>query len=327
MNIRNRLSILACFAACLTATSGAQEWATGAIVEAALPTNVRSEGRIAPETLLGQQLAGSRGVIVGGPVEGTDTVGTPLTWWNVDWSSGVDGWCGQATLTLVEGNGRRVLLSWKDNSNNEEGFHLERSHDGGTTWVPLVALPADLQGYIDTWVEPGAEYCYRVRAHNSNGNSDWAEPACITLSTPGTLPNAPSGMGAVEQRPGELVNISVRGWVGVGDELAIGGFVIKHAPLTVLVRAVGPKLTQLGVKGALEDPRLEIIGVPGAVNDNWSGEEIAQAAAKVFAFPLEEGSKDAALLIRLDPGLYTAHVTGVGGTTGIALLEIYQVGN
>jgi hypothetical protein len=130
-----------------------------------------------------------------------------------------------------------------------------------------------------------------------------------------------------------LVNISTRGQVGIGPQKMIAGFVIQGAaPKTVLIRGVGPTLGDYGVTGVLEDPFVDLVrktstdDVPVSDNDDWNGDTaIASAMAAVGAFPLDSGSKDACLLVTLDPGAYTAKVSGVDGMTGIALAEVYEV--
>lgn len=128
-----------------------------------------------------------------------------------------------------------------------------------------------------------------------------------------------------------LVNASTRAFVGTGDSVLIPGFVISGTgTLRVLLRAVGPTLAGFGVGGALADPTITLYrgGTVVATNDNWSAgpeaAELAFAASAVGAFPLPSGSRDAALLATLPAGSYTAVVSGVGNTTGTALVEIYS---
>jgi hypothetical protein len=131
----------------------------------------------------------------------------------------------------------------------------------------------------------------------------------------------------------KLVNISTRGQVGTGSGVLIGGFVISgNAPKKVLIRATGPGLSPFGVDGVLADPMITVYDGNSqklAENDNWSAGAdaslIAAASSQVGAFPLVSGSRDAALLITLSPGAYSAVCSGVGETTGIALIEIYEV--
>jgi hypothetical protein len=126
----------------------------------------------------------------------------------------------------------------------------------------------------------------------------------------------------------KLVNISTRGFVNTGDGVLIGGFVVTgNEPKTFLVRAVGPSLSEF-LGGWLADPILEILDVNGAViasNDNWGNSLLVEnTSVAVGASPLALGSADAALVVVLAPGAYTARVSGVGGTTGIALVEVYE---
>jgi hypothetical protein len=131
----------------------------------------------------------------------------------------------------------------------------------------------------------------------------------------------------------KLINISTRGQVNTGSAVMIAGFVVTgNAPKKVLVRASGPALAPFGVTGVLADPVLTLYNsssVQIAQNDNWGsagdGTLIAAAAAQVGAFALPTGSKDAVLLLNLQPGAYTAVASGSGNTTGVALIEVYEV--
>jgi len=129
---------------------------------------------------------------------------------------------------------------------------------------------------------------------------------------------------------GRLINVSTRARVGTGGDVPNIGFVIEGIqPKKVLIRAVGPTLAVFGVAGVLADPQLELFEGPSRLqhNDDWNGSSVlTQAFSKVGAFgfsgPL---SKDAALLVTLEPGAYTAVVSGVGGGTGTVLVEVYEV--
>jgi hypothetical protein len=129
-----------------------------------------------------------------------------------------------------------------------------------------------------------------------------------------------------------LTNVSARNFVGTGDNVLIAGFVISgNVPRQLLVRAVGPTLADFGVVGTLLDPRLEISSGDTLVasGDNWSDEPnaavIRATAARVGAFALKEGSRDAALVLTLPAGAYSAKISGVRSATGVALVEIYEV--
>jgi hypothetical protein len=130
----------------------------------------------------------------------------------------------------------------------------------------------------------------------------------------------------------ELTNISARAYVGTGASVEIAGIVISGSqPAKVLVRAVGPTLSQFGVAGVLAEPSLSLVnssGVTVGSNTGWLNNPVAATmvseAAAVGAFALPTADADSALLVTLPPGTYTAVVSGVGGTTGVALVEVYQ---
>jgi subtilisin family serine protease/outer membrane protein assembly factor BamB len=126
-----------------------------------------------------------------------------------------------------------------------------------------------------------------------------------------------------------LANVSARSQVNTGADVLIAGFTVSgNAPKRILVRAIGPSLSGLGVAGALTDPRLTVFQGAATLdeNDNWSGRPaLTEAFRAVGAFPLSAASRDAALLITLAPGSYTAQVSGVNGTTGVALVEVYEL--
>ena len=126
-----------------------------------------------------------------------------------------------------------------------------------------------------------------------------------------------------------LVNLSARSSVGAADSVLIAGFSINGTGTKrLLIRAIGPRLNELGVTGALGDPKLEIFNGSGTVlasNDDWSS-SLAAAFAQAGAFTLNTGSKDAAVVVTLPAGAsYTATVSGVNGATGEALVEIYDL--
>lgn len=128
-----------------------------------------------------------------------------------------------------------------------------------------------------------------------------------------------------------IVNVSTNGYVGTGEQALVPGFVIGGtAPKQLLIRAVGPGLAPFGVSGAIADPQFSVVpsGKDFAVvtSDNWGGSAELQAAfTQAGAFALPAGSQDAAAIVRLPPGGYTVVVSGVGGTTGTALVEIYDL--
>jgi len=182
-----------------------------------------------------------------------------------------------------------------------------------------VTIPASLS--------PGV-YFVGVIADDQNSIAESNEGNNTAFAGPITLTQAGSS---------RLTNLSTRGRVETGDNVMIGGFIIGGStPKTVLVRAVGPSLTAFGVPGALADPVLRLFAGQTAIaeNDDWQvplplcsqtghtcgGSSQIAATGLAPSHPLE-----AAILITLTPGAYTAIVSGVGGTTGVGLVEVFEV--
>src|SRR6202012_6045757 len=111
-------------------------------------------------------------------------------------------------------------------------------------------------------------------------------------------------------------------FVGSSAQNLIAGVVVSgNTAKKLLIRAVGPGLKPFGISTALAAPQLQIVqgSTVLAQNSGWADDPaLAAAAAGSGAFPLAAGSKDAALIITLAPGSYTAVVTGGGGSTGVA---------
>ena len=127
-----------------------------------------------------------------------------------------------------------------------------------------------------------------------------------------------------------LVNISARASVGTGSNILIAGFVISgNTPEKVVIRGIGPTLGTFGVAGPIATPQLVLYDSGNntlQVNNTWGGgPALTQAFTQVGAFALPSGSADAAILVTLPPGAYTAELSGVNGATGVGLAEVYEV--
>ncbi len=129
-----------------------------------------------------------------------------------------------------------------------------------------------------------------------------------------------------------LTNLSTRAVVGTGSDVMIAGFVVGGTTSkNIFIRAAGPALAGFGVAGALANPTLRLVNGSGATvaeNDDWdaagAGTPLVAAANRLGGFAFPRGSRDAAILTTLVPGSYTAVVSGVGNTGGIALVEAYD---
>lgn len=162
------------------------------------------------------------------------------------------------------------------------------------------------------------------------GAADAGSYAVTVTNSGGSVTSAAATIGiAATGSPGRLVNISTRSQVQTGENVQIAGFVIGGTVAkTVLVRACGPTLkTLFGLTGVLDDPVIEVrdtrTGAVVGTNDNWDP-GLAPTFTAVGAFAWPSGSNDAAVLVTLPPGGYTAIVRGRDGTTGIAVVEVYD---
>jgi len=132
-----------------------------------------------------------------------------------------------------------------------------------------------------------------------------------------------------------LGNISTRGFVQTGDNVVIGGFMVQGSqPKRVIIRAIGPDLTQYGVPNALANPTLELHDGTGALiasNNNWvstiiggiiTSNQVREIQASGYA---PGDGRESAIIADLPAGNYTAIVRGVNDMTGVALVEVYDL--
>lgn len=124
-----------------------------------------------------------------------------------------------------------------------------------------------------------------------------------------------------------FANFSVRAEVGAGADAALVGFVVTGAtPVKLLLRGAGPSLAAFGITAALRDPRLSLYRgatLVGANNDASESARTAGTSVGAFAFP--DGSRDAALVLTLPAGVYTAVLNSADEAAGIGLLELYEL--
>jgi hypothetical protein len=202
------------------------------------------------------------------------------------------------------------------------------ANDGWAGSAPIAATAAEVGAF--PWTNPASHDSalletlpsgpYSVVISGSSGDSGiaLAEVYDATPTVPGQV------------APQRLINMSSRALVGTGNGVLVAGFVVGGiTSKTVLLRASGPALAPFGLAGVLADPLLQLnrSATVLATNSGWGGSaQIASIAASVGAFAWSSpSSHDAALLITLPPGDYTATVSGQSGDTGIALIEIYEV--
>ena len=147
-----------------------------------------------------------------------------------------------------------------------------------------------------------------------------------TKSTFASGLSGPSGL-AFTTSTAYLANISTRALVQTGNQVLIGGFIISGTgPKKLVMRALGPTLSRFGVPAALQNPTLELHNAAGTLisfNDNWSDAPNKQQIIDAHLAP--PNAAEPAILATLDPGNYTTIVRGVNNTTGVALIEGYDI--
>lgn len=218
-------------------------------------------------------------------------------------SSGIAGALADPVLELYNSAGELIETNdnWRENANEQEIIDTGLPPSSENESVLLMRLPSDETGVAYTAVLRGA------------------------TDTPGIglleVYDLDSGIGP------NILNISTRGRVNVGESVLIGGFISGGVDdSTVVVRGIGPSLLSAGVADALEDPTLELHDGNGAIiasNDNWTDSPNKQTIIDSGLAPLND--RESALVVNLAPGAYTAILRGVNDTTGIALVETYNL--
>src|SRR5206468_3376920 len=132
-----------------------------------------------------------------------------------------------------------------------------------------------------------------------------------------------------------LGNISTRSFVQTSDNVMIGGFIVQGTgPKRVIIRAIGSELTQFGITNPLANPTLELHDGTGAViatNDDWQTTVISGIITSSQVSDIQNSghaptaASESAIIANLSPGNYTAIVRGVNSTTGVALVEVYDL--
>ena len=252
---------------------------------------------------------------------------------------------------------RKVLRDWGEGASNasgEEGGGTT-AQSGDATWLfnffntstwstpggdfsgsasATTAVGATLRAYswsgsgmvadVQSWVaNPSGNFGWAIvgnettdeTANRFNSGENSSNPPRLTVSY--TVPGG--------AQPPQLLNISTRLRVETGDNALIGGFIVTgNEPKRVIVRAIGPSLTQRGVPDALADPTLELVPASGdpIFNDNWKDSQ----QAEIEATTIPPGHDAESAIVRtLAPGAYTAVVRGKNNTTGVGLVEAYDL--
>ena len=215
-------------------------------------------------------------------------------------TNGITGCLSDPAIDLYDSHG--VLLATNDN-----WWSTQRSEVSATGLAPTNNKEASLLVTI-----PPGEYTAILHAANSSS----------------------SGVGLVEVydidpiSDARLTNLSARAYVGQGDNVLIGGIVFSDASDSLLLRASGPSLAARGINDTLSDPTMELFDSDGnliAQNDNWRDNSNASAIAQSGLAPND--TRESALLLQPQAGLYTVIVRDTRGTVGVGLVEAFVLSN
>jgi hypothetical protein len=237
--------------------------------------------------------------------------------------------------------------------NGQQGIPFDNTPSGyssepGSNWGPCVEVWGPATSVISTWntgawntmplsgTSMAAPHVAAIAARYGNTSTQPTEREAYIRSrlfTPGFVdqggwPIRVPSVADSTANSARLYNISTRGFVGTGNDVLIGGFVISGStPKTIVVQGVGPSLGAYGITNPLANPTLTVIrqsdGAVMGSNDDWgTAGNAAQIAASGFA---PSHAQESAVMATLAPGGYTAIVSGVGATTGTGMVAAFEV--
>ncbi|HKP04681.1 MAG TPA: hypothetical protein VJU77_15115 [Chthoniobacterales bacterium] len=313
-------------------------------------------------TLLWKLYSGPAGVVIGNPGQAstTATMNTPGTYtFLLSADDGVHAVAYDAVVVRVTGHDALGNMSTRVQVGTGNNVAISGLIISGNTAKQVVVrglgpslAAAGVQGGLSDPVLDLYDSAGNLLVNNNNWresqeqallNANLAptndlESAILSNLAPGAytavlrgLGNA-TGIGLVEvydleeSAASKLGNLSTRGLVGAGQNVMIGGAIVTGPDTArVLFRALGPSLAGAGIQNAISDPQMNLFDANGAVifsNNNWKDSQRAAIAGTGLA---PTNDLESAILADLAPGNYTAVVSGVGGTSGIALVEAYHL--
>jgi uncharacterized delta-60 repeat protein len=211
----------------------------------------------------------------------------------------------QTTVTWTRGGSspRFARVTFEYSTDNVSYTFLGTGTPAGSSWI-LTGLNFAI----------GMNFYIRARGYYSSG--DGSESITESVRNAFLLPAS------------QTLNLSTRMRVQTGDNVGIGGFIITgSATKHVLLRAIGPSLAQFGFPGVLVDPVLELHGPNGfvtTINDNWRDDPVQAALIEATGIP-PSNDLESAIEARLYAGAYTAVMRGKNNTSGVALVEVYDL--
>jgi hypothetical protein len=224
------------------------------------------------------------------------------------------------------------LFSWSSPGNRNISTSGTRyfSINGGV--ANLVNFNQDPGGDLGDWF---SEQCPQTHPYVQNAFVCAGQYSDISATSPEGINLDVIGYDLSPGASSNLGNISTRSFVQTGEHVMIGGFIVQGSgPKRVIIRAIGPELTQYGIADALANPRLELHNRTGALiatNDDWQTTILGGVITTNQVSEIQNSghaptaASESAIVADVQPGNYTAIVRGVNNTAGVALVEVYDL--
>jgi hypothetical protein len=236
----------------------------------------------------------------------------------------------------LNGNGTDLrpqdLFSWSSPGHRNISTSGTRyfSIDSGVT--NIVNFNQDPDRDLGDWF---SEQCPQTHPYVQNAFACAGQYSDISATSPEGVNLDVIGYDLTQTGPGNISNISTRAFVQTGENVMIGGFIVQGTgPKRVIIRAIGPELTQYGITDALANPTLELHNQTGALiasNDDWRATILGGIITSNQVSDIQNSGhaptavSESAIIADLQPGNYTAIVRGVSNTAGVALVEVYDL--
>jgi hypothetical protein len=262
------------------------------------------------------------------PVDPNSFDAQHLTEHEIDEVIGLGSHLGQNTSDLSP----QDLFSWSSVGHRNTTSSGTRYFSINSGMTNIVGFNQDSDGDFGDWL---SEPCPQAHPYVQNAFSCTGQSSDIAATSPEGINLDVIGYNLTQVSQTSLGNISTRSFVQTGEHVMIGGFVVQGSgPKRVIIRAIGPELTQHGIADALANPRLELHNGSGAVigsNDDWQTTIIGGIITSSQVSDIQNSghaptaANESAIIADLQPGNYTAIVRGVNDTVGVALVEVYDL--
>jgi hypothetical protein len=224
------------------------------------------------------------------------------------------------------------LFSWSSPSHRNISTSGTRYFSINSGVTNIVNFNQNPDGDLSDWF---SEQCPQTHPYVQNAFACPEQYSDISATSPEGINLDVIGYDLTQTGPGNISNISTRSFVQTGEHVMIGGFIIQGTgPKRVIIRAIGPELTQYGITDALANPRLELHNGTGALiatNDDWQTTILGGIITSNQVSDIQNSghaptvASESAIIADLQPGNYTAIVRGVNNTAGVALVEVYDL--